>query len=204
MRRHAREGVDPRHRRLHEPGAGARAGGRQAHRHLGVRLCAYEMLTGRVAFPRRHGGRTRLARRPGTREPDWRRCRRTTPGGYSHAASADAWRRRCARSACATSATPALNSPTRERHQTSSVSSSDEVPRPQHRAGLWLPRGVLRRRAWSIAIGAGFYFRPGAPQTEQLVRFGDLGCNQIPDGISGFALSPNGRSLAFVALGALG
>ena len=35
-----RDGRDPRHRRLHEPGAGARAAGRQAHRHLGVRLRA--------------------------------------------------------------------------------------------------------------------------------------------------------------------
>ena len=35
----ARCGRDPRHGRVHEPGAGARAGRRQAHRHLGVR-CA--------------------------------------------------------------------------------------------------------------------------------------------------------------------
>ena len=41
----------PRHRGLHEPGAGARPGGRQARRHLGVRLRArYEMLTGPAAF----------------------------------------------------------------------------------------------------------------------------------------------------------
>ena len=38
-RRHAR-GRHPRHRGLHEPGAGARPGGRQADRHLGVRLRA--------------------------------------------------------------------------------------------------------------------------------------------------------------------
>ena len=33
-------GADPRHRRVHEPRAGARQAGRQAHRHLGVRLRA--------------------------------------------------------------------------------------------------------------------------------------------------------------------
>ena len=35
-----RDGRDPRHGGVHEPGAGARQAGRQAHRHLGVRLRA--------------------------------------------------------------------------------------------------------------------------------------------------------------------
>ena len=43
-------GHDPRHRRVHEPGAGARQAGRQARRHLGVRCVLFEMLTGRRLF----------------------------------------------------------------------------------------------------------------------------------------------------------
>ena len=39
-RSRTRERVDPRHGRVHEPGAGARPAGRQAHRHLGVWLRA--------------------------------------------------------------------------------------------------------------------------------------------------------------------
>ena len=37
---------DSRHRRVHEPGAGARSAGRQAHRHLGVRLRALRDVDG--------------------------------------------------------------------------------------------------------------------------------------------------------------
>ena len=42
--------ADPRHRRLHEPGAGERARGRQAQRHLGFGCVLYEMLTAKRAF----------------------------------------------------------------------------------------------------------------------------------------------------------
>ena len=52
-------GVDPRHRRLHEPGAGARQVRRQAHRHLGVRLRALRDAHGQAA---RSSARTSRAR----------------------------------------------------------------------------------------------------------------------------------------------
>ena len=41
--------ADPWHRGLHEPGASAGQAGRQAHRHLGVRVVLYEMLTGQAS-----------------------------------------------------------------------------------------------------------------------------------------------------------
>ena len=70
-----RAGHHPRHRRLHEPGAGARAGRRQAHRHLGVWLRA-------LRDARRARRRSRARRRPtrsprsSSASPTGRRCRR--------------------------------------------------------------------------------------------------------------------------------
>ena len=62
-----------RHRRLHEPGAGARQGGRQAHRHLGVRLRALRDAhrPPRVSAARRS---TDTIAKILEREPDWSRA----------------------------------------------------------------------------------------------------------------------------------
>ena len=51
-RRHHARGTDPRHGGLHEPGAGARSGRRQADRYLGVRLRALRDVDRRAAFAR--------------------------------------------------------------------------------------------------------------------------------------------------------
>ena len=80
-RRHAR-GDDSRNRGLHESGAGARPGGRQAHRHLGVRCVLYEMLTGHAAFARATMSDTIAAVL--TSEPDWTALPPATPPQLSH------------------------------------------------------------------------------------------------------------------------
>ena len=65
------------HGRLHEAGAGARAGGRQAHRHLGIWLRLYEMLTGHAAFAGETVSDTIVAILE--REPAWAALPATTP-----------------------------------------------------------------------------------------------------------------------------
>ena len=70
---------DSRHRRVHEPGAGARSAGRQAHRHLGLRVRALRDVDGLFSVsharpsrtpsppssaPNRSGRRCRPIRRP--------------------------------------------------------------------------------------------------------------------------------------------
>ena len=68
-----------RHRRLHEPRAGARPPGRQADRHLGVRRVLYEMLTGRRAFP--GDDVSDVLASVLAREPDWTALPDDVPAG---------------------------------------------------------------------------------------------------------------------------
>ena len=70
-------GLDPRHRRLHEPRAGARPGGRQAHRHLGLRLRPLRVLTGRKLFAGPSTSDSLAAVL--TLEPDWTALPPRTP-----------------------------------------------------------------------------------------------------------------------------
>ena len=67
----------PRHGGLHEPGAGARAGGRQAHGHLGVWLCVVRNADRPRGVSRRDGVGHDCGD-PG-REPDWTALPATTP-----------------------------------------------------------------------------------------------------------------------------
>ena len=61
-------GCGSRHRRVHEPGAGARSAGRQAHRHLGLRLCALRDADGLAGVRARdRDGHDRRRRRRRTR-----------------------------------------------------------------------------------------------------------------------------------------
>ena len=71
-------GRDPRHRRLHEPGAGARQDGRQAHRHLGVRLRALRDADRPCRVSPATRCRTR-SRQILEREPDWSALPAATP-----------------------------------------------------------------------------------------------------------------------------
>ena len=68
----------PRHRRLHESGAGAWPGGRQAHRHLGVRLCALRDADRPTPPLRATRSRTRSPKIL-EREPDWTALPPSTP-----------------------------------------------------------------------------------------------------------------------------
>ena len=97
-----RDGRHPRHRRLHEPGAGARPGGRQADGHLGVRLRAVRNadrarrirarhdLRHHRRGSRRHAGLVQIARR--TRRRSFVVCfsgawRKTHDGGFATSAT---------------------------------------------------------------------------------------------------------------------
>ena len=99
--------TDSRHAGLHEPGAGARPGGRQAHGHLGVRLRAVRDADGRAAFA--GDTVTDTLARVLEREPDWTALPATTPEPRPRAPAAmSAEGSRGA--GCATSATRASSS----------------------------------------------------------------------------------------------
>ena len=78
-RRHA-PGVDPRHGRLHESRAGARQGGRQARRHLGVRLRALRDAD-RPPRVRRRDRRPTRSRRSSSASPTGRAAGGDAAGG---------------------------------------------------------------------------------------------------------------------------
>ena len=131
---------DPRHRRLHEPRAGARQAGRPAHGHLVVRLRA-------VRMPDRHAGvrgRDGLGHR--RLHPAERARLERAAGEHARRACATCWcaaSRRTRGAGCATSATRA------SRSRTSSPAASRRAARTWRRAATrdaapaWLvPAGV--------------------------------------------------------------
>ena len=152
-RRADRRGHDPRHGGLHESRAGARPGGRQAHRHLGVRLRA-------VRDAHRPRARSRATTSP-TRSPrSWsasptgprcRRRRRRPCGTCSRVAS-----KRIRSSAGGTSATCASSSTTRRR---------GARRRTAHRRR---PRARERTRPWALLVAltaaVAAVVAPGVPQ----------------------------------------
>ena len=155
-------GRDSRHGRLHEPGAGARAGRRQAHRHLGVRLRAVRDAHGprgrSTARRVRHDrGDSRARARLDAR---CRRQRRPASGACCAAAS-----RRIRGAACATSAT-------RESTYDRVEAGVDPTPGVKRSGRLrWLLAGVSLVMAAVAAVGL-FWMRgdAGASAASLVVR----------------------------------
>ena len=97
-----RDGRDARHARVHESRAGARAGRRQAHRHLGVRVCAVRDADGTARRSPAPPSPTR-SRSILERDPDWTTLPADTPTPIRKCSNDACERTR--RSACATSPT---------------------------------------------------------------------------------------------------
>ena len=142
-------GVDPRHGRLHESGAGARPAGRQAHRHLGVRLRALrDADRARWRSPGRRVSDTLAAILD--REPDWTALPAGDAAGGRDAAAALPGEG--LGSGCATSATCASSSTTRSRGRSSATPPSSRS-RLRPFAGF-LPLAVTVAVVAAAALGA--------------------------------------------------
>ncbi len=155
-------GDAPRHRRLHEPGAGARRRGRQAHRRVGVRLLSLRVAHRTARVRRRLGGRhprrgaargARLERDRGPRAGAARTA--AAPLSREEGAAATARRRRRRARARGPAAKPGLRrGDGRGRWTRSTESTAGSAPRrgrggdrPADRARAPASRFAARRRA---------------------------------------------------------
>ena len=177
-----------RHRRLHEPRAGARKGGRQAHRHLGVRLRALRDADGPQRVRGRHGvGHDGRDSRP---RAGLGGCpRRRLPRPFAGCCDA-AWRR-IRSAAFAISAMHSSSSTTTRRRRCLA-----SKPAWREAAALIAAAGVCARctRRCGYAL-----FR--APAPPRVARFHVLP-QQEGASISAVTLSADGRRLAFVGVDA--
>ena len=172
-------GMDPRHRRLHGAGAGARQAGGQARRHLGLRRVLYEMLTGRRPFQGDTSSDTIAALL--TTEPNWDRV----------PPAAQPLLRRCL-----------TKDPKRRLHDAGDIDLLLDAAPAAAMATTgrsWVPWAVAASLLATLGPIAFRHYRERPPVGES-IRF------QIPQTLNlaasgNVGLSPDGRHLAFLAAG---
>ena len=151
----------PRHRRLHEPGAGARRRGRQAHRRVGVRLLPLRVADRRARVRWRERGRD-PGRGAQARSRTGRSSTRGAPARLERLVRG-CWRRSRA-GACATSATPRSRSRicSRDRGEATGALAAGAAGSgpPPRRAATGRSRALAPRRS-AAALVAGL--APGSP-----------------------------------------
>ena len=181
---------DSRHGRLHEPGAGAREGGRQAHRHLGVRVRALRDARP-AAAPSRATTAADVIAAVLDREPDWSALPRETPPALARLLQ------RCLE-----------KDPKRRLHDiadarieiedmlSAPIATQPAAPRARRRhAAAWALAGIAAGAALA-ALGFRLTVRP-APRA--VTRFAIALPPQL-EVRDPMALSPDGRTLVYAAI----
>ena len=184
---------DSRHRGLHESRAGARQAGRQAHRHLGVRLRAVR----NAHRPARVRRRDRVGhdRRDPEREPDWSALPPATSPTHVARAAAALSREGSRAGGCATSATRVSSSTRRRSPRRRRSRHARRVRRANLPWASRLPLSLLAAAAIAWRAGnAAPNRRRAAPHLSQAVRI-----TNTPDAEFGPAISPDGKWVAYYA-----